>query len=210
MNKLSKRLHQEGFTCYAPLYSGHGLPPEVFSKYTTQYWWEEVVNAYEVLEKKGYKTIFIIGISLGAIFALNLAMIKKATKLIIMSTPKSRTINDLENRFIQYAKNYNQLTGVQNSDNDSYKNLMPNQFYEDFTKLIDHTIAEVDKIKIPTFVLNGLKDDRLYVESASYIYTHLSSNRKQLKGYVNAGHLMTLSKDRHDIETDIITFINEN
>ena len=59
---LAQKLNQEGYTCYAPNYKGHGLPLDQFTQYTVHDWWNDVLNGYQYLKDEGYETIYATGI----------------------------------------------------------------------------------------------------------------------------------------------------
>ena len=69
---LAQKLNQEGYTCYAPNYKGHGLPLDQFTQYTVHDWWNDVLNGYQYLKDEGYETIYATGVSLGGLFTLKL------------------------------------------------------------------------------------------------------------------------------------------
>ncbi len=61
MKKLGKYLQQHNYTCYAPLYKGHGLPAEELLTFGPSDWWEDVRQAYQLLKDEGYEKIAVIG-----------------------------------------------------------------------------------------------------------------------------------------------------
>ncbi|MEZ2003360.1 carboxylesterase, partial [Staphylococcus aureus] len=46
---LAAELNDQGFSCYAPNYPGHGLLLKDFMTYNVDDWWEEVEKAYQFL-----------------------------------------------------------------------------------------------------------------------------------------------------------------
>lgn len=77
MKKVATELNKTGYTCYAPLYSGHGQTPEQLLQYNVNDWWQDVMKAYQFLKDEGFQKITVIGLSIGGIFALRLAQLKK-------------------------------------------------------------------------------------------------------------------------------------
>ncbi|WP_053070439.1 alpha/beta hydrolase [Alkalihalobacillus pseudalcaliphilus] len=70
VKKLSQFLNEHEFSCYAPIYKGHGMAPEELAFTGITDWWESVEEGYKFLKNK-YSEVAVIGISLGGIFALN-------------------------------------------------------------------------------------------------------------------------------------------
>ena len=70
---LAAELNDQGFSCYAPNYPGHGLLLKDFMTYNVDDWWEEVEKAYQFLVNEGYESISATGVSLGGLMTLKLA-----------------------------------------------------------------------------------------------------------------------------------------
>ncbi len=64
MKHLAAELNDQGFSCYAPNYPGHGLLLKDFMTYNVDDWWEEVEKAYQFLVNEGYESISATGVSL--------------------------------------------------------------------------------------------------------------------------------------------------
>lgn len=81
---LGRFLQKEGYTCYAPLYRGHGVPPEELVQYSPEDWWEDVEAAYAHLQSEGYDEIAVCGLSLGGVFSLKLGFSKPVKGIVTM------------------------------------------------------------------------------------------------------------------------------
>lgn len=68
---LGRYLNTKGYTCYVPLYKGHGVPPEELVEYGPKDWWKDVTEAYQHLKEMGFEEIAVGGLSLGGYFPLN-------------------------------------------------------------------------------------------------------------------------------------------
>lgn len=210
MRALAKFLHQQGYTCYAPSYAGHGLTIDEFLNYTTEDWWQDAYNAYQFLINQGYKHIAVIGVSLGAILSLKLTEHFPIDACISMSAPQDRSVNDLFKRLKHYAEYLHQF---QNSnvelDLKSLENKAAIQL-QAFHQFVAATISDVSLIRAPIFLLYGGLDDAHYQSSAQTIYNHVNSIEKQIKNYPNTGHLMTLGKDQIQLFSDILDFLDQH
>ena len=181
MKALAKFLHQHGYTCYAPSYAGHGLTIDEFINYTTDDWWQDTYNAYQLLENQGYKHIAVIGVSLGAILSLKLTEHFPIDACISMSAPQDRSVNDLFKRLKHYAeylhqfKNSNVELDLKNLENKAAIQLHA------FHQFVAATISNVSLIRAPIFLLYGGLDDAHYQSSAQTIYNHVNFTEKQIK-----------------------------
>ncbi|MGG0654980.1 alpha/beta hydrolase [Rummeliibacillus pycnus] len=211
MKKLAEYLNEHiGCTCYVPLYKGHGGKPEALLTTNINDWWKDSLEAYYFLQQKGYKKIYLIGLSVGGILSLKLAQEVQIERLIVMSVPKDRTPKRLKQRLIDYSKAFKQLEGK--TSEEIAKELLPFQemslhTFETFQHFIHQTIDNVSQITAPMAIYYGNKDDSLYVESASLIYENVTSNEKQIKSFPNSTHLMTLGRDKESIFEEVMSFI---
>ena len=69
---LGRYLESRGYTCHAPQYKGHGVPPEELVDYGPSDWWKDCMRAYDRLRAMGHKEIAVAGLSLGGVFSLKL------------------------------------------------------------------------------------------------------------------------------------------
>lgn len=105
VRKLGKYLQQRGYTCHAPLYTGHGIGPEQLIQSGPDDWWHDVISGYQHLKEEGFKEIAVAGVSLGAVFSLKLATELPVKALVSMCAPmQAKSIDDLSKRVHQYAK----------------------------------------------------------------------------------------------------------
>lgn len=212
MKKLGKYLQQHNYTCYAPLYKGHGLPAEELLTFGPTDWWEDVRQGYQLLKDEGYEKVAVIGLSLGGVFALKVAQELEVNGVVTMSVPIHREASFLQKRAFHYAKEYKRLEGKNedqiNMEMARLKNLPSNSLVE-FQQLIDGTMDKLAFITTPIRIMYGVLDDPLYKESAEAIFQNVATQHKIIKGYPNSKHLMTLGLDMQDINHDILTFLND-
>lgn len=213
MKKVAAKLHEEGYTCYAPLYRGHGDTPEQLLQYNVNDWWQDVVNAYQFLLDEGYQKISVIGISIGGIFTLKLAQLEQLEQIIVLSVPVEKEPEQLKRRIVDYAYNYKNIEGKSalqiSNEIESFMN-MPLDSFIAFQHFIKDTMLHLNKITIPIAIFYGERDEDVYAQSAETIYQQVHSSKKKLKGFANSKHLMTLGRDQEDIMEEMIKFLRLN
>src|SRR5690625_6770723 len=69
---LGRYLEKKNYTSHAPIYRGHGLPPEALLKTNPDEWWEDVLEAYQHLRDLGYQEIAVAGLSMGGVLSLKM------------------------------------------------------------------------------------------------------------------------------------------
>lgn len=211
MKKLAKFLQAQQFSCYVAAYDGHGLQPEEILRYSPADWWQNVLAGYNFLKSRAQR-VFVVGVSLGGIFALRLAEQQHIDGLVIMSVPQQRTANELFERVMYYANNYKKLirTPAEQLQQELgallETDLTP---LHSFSDVIRDTMTQLPTITAPIAIKYGERDENLYETSANFIAQHVSSATKHVQAYANSSHLMTLSKDQQQLYEDISTFLKQ-
>ncbi|TFB22845.1 alpha/beta fold hydrolase [Filobacillus milosensis] len=211
VRKLGRFLQKRGYTCHAPLYKGHGVGPDQLIQSSPEQWWEDVKNGYALLKNSGYEQIAVAGVSLGAVFSLKLAAEHRVNGVVSMCAPmQAKSIEDLTKRVHDYALSYKKIEGKDAAQIEAeiakFK-LQPMLSLNELQKLIVNVSQQLKSITIPTFVLQGLLDEELYINSAKLIYDDISTMEKQLKWYEKSGHIITLGKEREQIVEDVSQFL---
>lgn len=207
---LGRYLNTKGYTCYAPIYSGHGKSPEDLIGATAQEWWKDAQEAYDYLQSKGYKKIYIAGLSLGGVLGLHLATNNPVEALVTMCAPMFFDNEEqLTIGFRQFAKEYKQLEGKDEEtiqqELDQLLEKAKDLFLE-IKKSIEKVKENVDMLYAPTLVAQATQDQMINPDSANYIYENVESDKKKIKWYENAGHAITFSREKDKLHEDIEGF----
>jgi carboxylesterase len=206
---LGRFLEKKGYTSHAPIYRGHGLPPEELIKATPEQWWEDVQNAYEHLQDLGYTEIAVAGLSLGGVLGLKLAYCDKTKAIITMCAPMffdNKT--QLTQGFKHFSREYKQLEKKDETTiNKEVNYLMEHANFEQLSGLINEVKSHIDTIYTPTLVTQARKDEMINIDSADYIYDHVEAEVKDIKWYEESGHVITLDKEKDLLYEDIYQFL---
>src|SRR5699024_5215934 len=109
---MGRFLEKKGYTTHAPIYRGHGLPPEELIKANPDQWWEDVQHALKHLRDLGYEEIAVAGLSLGGVLGLKLAYSEKVKAMISMCAPMYfDNTTQLTQAYQTFAKEYKQMEG---------------------------------------------------------------------------------------------------
>ncbi|MGP4073201.1 alpha/beta hydrolase [Piscibacillus sp. B03] len=210
---LGRYLEKKGYTSHAPIYKGHGAPPEELVKSNAKDWWQDAVDGYEHLKNLGYDNIAVAGLSLGGVLALRLAYNKPVKAVIPICSPVFfDNVEELTQGFRQFAKEYKQL---EQKDDDDIKQevdeLVENSddTFQSLSKLIEEVHDEIDTIYAPTFVLQAEEDQMINKDSAQYIYDNVEADEKDIKWYEGAPHVITLSDYKEQVHEDVYQFLEK-
>lgn len=179
---------------------------------TKEDWIKSGEQQVEKIIKNGYKSIYIIGYSMGGIIASHLAIKYKEVKKLVLAAPaykylsfKDDKINIIESikKIPKLFKNYNTDTII------SRIIRTPILTVKEFMSLAESRIEDVKKINIPTLILHGTKDDLIPVESVNYVYDNIASKSAKLIELENVTHDLFINERYEEIKKIIFTFFKE-
>ncbi|MEH7387839.1 carboxylesterase [Bacillus sp. JJ1521] len=210
---LGRFLEKKGYTCYAPIFKGHGVPPEELVHTGPEDWWEDVMDAYQLLKDKGYDEIAVAGLSLGGVFSLKLGYTVPIKGIVTMCAPmylKSEEV--MYEGVVEFAREYKRFEGKSpeqiDKEIEDFKKTPMNTL-----KALQNLIAEVrdnvDMIYSPTFVAQARHDKMINPDSANIIYEAVENDFKKIKWYEESGHVITLDKERDQLHEDVYAFLEQ-
>lgn len=208
---LGRYLEENGYTSLALQYKGHGVPPEELIHTNPDEWWQSVLDAYHTLLDAGYKEIAVAGLSLGGVFSLKLGYSFPVKGIVTMCAPMSMKTTDLMfEGVLQYAERFNRY--FEKNDEAAQKRIdylkeqgMPS--LKELRELVYDVREHVDEVYAPILVVQGRKDNVIDVQSAPYIFETVESNNKKINWYEESGHIITLDKERKQLQEDILDFL---
>lgn len=210
---LGRFLQKEGYTCYAPLYRGHGIPPEELVQYSPEDWWRDVEAAYEHLQAEGYDEIAVCGLSLGGVFSLKLGFSKPLKGIVTMCAPvRPKTEEAIKKGFLKYSREYKLLEKKAEDEITEEVTRLEKTSIDALYKLrglMDEVRSELDLIYAPSFVVQARHDEMIDTESANIIYESIETDDKEIKWYENSTHVITLGDEKEQLHNDILLFLNE-
>ena len=188
---LEDFLKKKGYTTHAPIYKGHGVPPEELVHTGPNDWWQDVMTGYEHLKNKGYDEIAVAGLSLGGVFSLKLGYTVPVKGIIPMCAPMYiKSEETMYDGIIDYAKQYKKFEGKTDSqietEIEEFKKT-PMKTLKALQELIGEVRDNVDMIYSPTFVVQARNDEMINTDSAILSIIVLNPIKKRLNGMKNQG-----------------------
>jgi carboxylesterase len=210
---LGRFLEKKGYTCHAPHYKGHAVPPEELVHTGPEDWWQDVINGYEHLKNMGHNEIAVAGLSLGGVFSLKLGYTVPIKGIIPMCAPMYiKSEETMYQGILEYAKEYKNHEGKSPEQiEEEMRNFekTPMQTLKALQELIADVREHVDLIYAPTFVLQARHDKMINTDSANIIYNRVESDFKEIKWYEQSGHVITLDKERNQLHEDVYNFLEK-
>ncbi|CAM5223619.1 Esterase/lipase OS=Ureibacillus acetophenoni OX=614649 GN=SAMN05877842_10354 PE=4 SV=1 [Ureibacillus acetophenoni] len=213
MRNLANHLHEQGFTCLAHNYEGHGETPERLFESSVEETWQSAEQAFQYLLDEGHEEIIVIGQSLGGVMALRLASHHACKAIVVISAPlMERPIESLEGRVLYYTKRYYRF---QNKSEEWIEQYINENFPRPVDKLqalqqfIVNTQSILPSINKPICLFKGGLDELVFQQSIDLIEATVQGSFKKMITFPNSGHLITLDKDRDYLNHDIQLFIQQ-
>ncbi|UTH14366.1 alpha/beta hydrolase [Macrococcus equipercicus] len=204
VRQLGRYLQKQGYTSYAPHYEGHGVPPEELLASSPHVWWRQVLEAYDFLQKKGYKDIAVAGLSLGGVFALKLSQYRDVIGVATMCSPMYiKTTGSMFDGVLEYAREFKRREGKDAARIEAeMKQFHPTEMLEELQQTISDVRDSVSDVYAPLFIAQGRLDKVINPESASIIYDETPSDDKEIHWYEQSGHVITIDKEKEQLFAD--------
>lgn len=211
VRKLGRYLHEKGYTCHAPLYTGHGGAAEELLELSPENWWRDAEEGYRLLIAEGHTQIAVAGVSLGGVFALRLGAEYPVAGVVSMCAPiQGKSAEELFERIVGYARQYKTFEGKMpdtvQAEIEALESL-PREQLSVLQDMIFETGRQLKYIEAPVAVMQGGLDQPLYLNSATVIYRAVPNPRKSYKVYPESGHILTLGAEQAEVFEDVYRFL---
>ncbi|SDB97250.1 alpha/beta hydrolase [Shouchella lonarensis] len=209
---LGRFLQKHGYTTHAPLYRGHGVPPEKLVTYSPVDWWRDVKEGYNTLLEQGYEEIAVCGLSLGGVFSLKVGATLSVKGVIPMCAPvRPRTETAMQAGMLAYAQEYKKREKKQEVLIEKEVTALAEKIslpLKQLRELMAEVREQLYMIEAPTLVVQSREDEMIDVNSAEIIYEELGTDDKTLNWYEQGSHVITLSDAKDVLHEDILAFLN--
>lgn len=215
MRMLARFLQRYGYAVYSSNFAGHatGNPSDILN-YGVDDWLQNARDAISYVRNRGYKEIAVCGLSLGGIIATwMLAECQDIKTGIAISAPYIMNVTDkFYDQFIYYAnlvyKAQNVPTLEIQKQDKILRQAVPAQVKQ-ISNLVTMTNKRVNEIMQIMMLAQGNDDDMINLESVSSFANKLPM-QPVVHQYANAGHVLTVNNAHHDLEQDVLHFLNDN
>lgn len=210
---LGEFLNRAGFSVLCMRLTGHGTDEENFIHTNKNDWFNSVLDGYAIL--KGFcEKIFVVGHSMGGLFALKLATIHKVDKIVSIAAPifiaEETDLKSLPPRekcgnlfVIRHRK---PLEDVPPAANKVYKKT-PLISVHELLDIIEEIRNILPKITAPILILHGEEDHTAKPESAEYIEKNIGSKFAKKIMIPDSGHLLPLIECRDFVFQETLNFL---
>lgn len=173
-------------------------------------WIKSAEDMIEFLIKNNYKTIYVIGHSMGGVITSYLANKYKEIKKIVLVAAAFKFVGFNEENFniLDSIKKTPQIMKDYRTDEIITRLIkMPIPAIKEFANLVKDNEYNLKQIEIPTLIIQGNNDALVPLETADYIYNELQSKEKKILIYDGVTHDVFRSNQKGEITKEIIEFL---
>ena len=169
---------------------------------------EEMIN---FLLKHNYKTIYVIGHSMGGVLATRLASKYKEIKKLVLLAAAFRYLEFKEEK-LDVIKSIAKLPTLAKEYKDEFVSRlqkMPLSSLKEFTNTIRHNEDALKNIHIKTMIIQGTSDNVVPIETADFIYDLIPTKEKEVLMCEGVNHDIFRSNKKEQITNEIIEFLKK-
>ncbi len=214
MRWLGEYLAAQGHTVLGLRQTGHGTTPQDLQHATWQDWLSSAADAFHILQDQ-CERVFVMGLSMGGMTALNLAPLFPLVGIVAMSTPVTYKgdwrLNyvDLIAPMMPFQKKKAadpQRAALRAPDHYSYP-VWPVRAVKQFMDYVQVTHALLPSIKTPILIAHSRRDDFIVPENANILHNRIGSASKELLWLDKSDHILTEGPERELLFDKIQAFI---
>jgi pimeloyl-ACP methyl ester carboxylesterase len=163
--RLEEILNNSGISTLRFDFFGHGESNGKFEELTLSEAVDDIQKAIRLLKDSGYRKIGLFGSSFGGMASIVTASGGQDLYVLALKSPVSDYLGVLLSRISeQELKNWKREGVIHFTGNEGEELKLNYSFFEDATKISGYDMAK--KIKIPTLIVHGSKDETVPVEQS--------------------------------------------
>lgn len=178
-------------------------------------WIKESEKQIEFLIENNYKTIYLIGHSMGGVIASHLASKYKEVKKLVLVAPAFRYFYFKDGKvnikgFNETVKSIPEM--LKNMGTDKVLDRVtktPISTILEFTKLVNDYQRDTELITCPILTIQGLDDKIVPIESTEYVYNSVKSKTNILINMKEVTHDCFCKKREQEIKKIITDFLRK-
>lgn len=210
---LSRFLEKQGYTVYAPHFSGHGtLRPEDILAQSVAQFWQDTCEAYAFLTAQGYQKIAVFGLSMGGIFATRLLTEQRAHVLGggFFCSPIVKGKTHVVENFLRYAEQVLTMAQLPKAEQQTRLTLMKPRVEAQLAAIeafAEETENRLAQIQVPCFFAQAGADEMIDPTGVYQVIQKVRQTRYTLQWYPTSTHVITVGSARKQLQQDVAVFL---
>lgn len=212
VRKLGRALEREGYTVYAPVFSGHGTKdPEDVLNETADKWYEDAKKALAFLKTEGFQSIAAFGLSMGGIMAVRLLLEESLIGGGTFASPVVPSdINHVPEKFwpqFAYIKEKQGEDPTQISQTIEILKPELREILDGLARFVEKMVPAYPKLEKPVFIGQGGEDEIIDPETAFRFAESLPNTTVDFHWYENGKHALTVGESGNELQQDVLYFL---
>lgn len=178
-----------------------------------QDWIDSTEQHIEMLIQKGYRTIYVIGHSMGGILATYAAMKYKEVKKIVLAAPAFQFLDqdpEFKDKVDSIVKNGVSIIKTYHAKEIISRMLKVSvPMFMEFTKIVEESQENPSCITVPILIFQGLKDEIVPKTSSEFVYDNVKAN-KWLVYLTDTTHDIFRSDKSNQVNQEIEKFLKSS
>lgn len=182
----------------------------IISNVTKEDWIDAADKQMQKIIHNGYKTIYVIGHSMGGVVASYLASKYPQVKKLVLATPAFKYFS-FKNDKVDIIESIKILPKLVKDY--SYEEVIsrilkvPILTVKEFMDLVEEHTADVAKIKVPTLIIHGKDDEIVHADAVNYVFDNIASKSVKLAEFKGLNHDL-FNNDRYlEVKNLIVNFL---
>ena len=178
---------------------------------TEKKWVQKTEEMIKFLINNKYKTIYVIGHSMGGVLATRLASKYKEIKKLVLLAAAFRYL-EFKDDELNVVKSLTKVPSLAKEYKDEFVSRMrkmPIPSLKEFMNTIRHNEDSLKNIHIKTFIIQGTSDKLVPAETADFIYDLIPTQEKEVIMCEGVNHDIFRSNKKEQITNEIIEFLKK-
>ncbi len=210
---LAEALVERGIRAKAPLLPGHNTSPEQLATFGHASWCEAVHEEYRSLDRQ-HERVFVVGLSMGGLLALDLSADERVDGLVVVGTPLVfRQPIPLLIPLLKWIMPMRSKKGGPDIRDPAARerhpgyDLMPLAAVHELIRLQRRVRGRLARISAPVFVAHGSHDSTANPEDARVIHREVRSASKRVEFYSESAHVVPVDFDGAKLALAVADFL---
>lgn len=182
----------------------------IINNVTREDWIKKAEEQLEKIINNGYRSIYVIGHSMGGVVASYLASKYPEVKKLVLAAPAFKYFSFKNDKLdiVESLKLVPKLFKDYDPEEVISRILkVPILTVKEFMDLVKEHTDDVKMIKVPTLILHGTNDDIASIESAEFVYDNISSKSVTLIELNDLTHDLFINDRYEEVKKIIAHFL---
>ena len=207
-------LEERMISSFSVQVAGHGTTPEDLKQTTWKEWYSSVEDGLALVKSWNPKYLFVAGISMGGALSTLLTSLNTGIDGLVLIAPALKITGVLPMLvpILKYVMKDREVDVEKVQERYDVKRTKyarePVSAYHELFKLQKHARKNMNKVTIPTIIIQGTADKTISPENGQWAYDGISSTDKQLFMIEGGEHVISCHFTRKDAYPHIEKFVS--